>query len=138
MVGVGILMTIGVYGLVAAIVKIDDVGAYLARKQGWSKRLGLLMLGSAPPLMKFLTIAGTAAMFFVGGGILAHKWPWLHHGIEDLSKMAGTVPIVGYPIELLTTMVLEGGVGVVAGAIVLLAVTATKRMWKKPAAQPSL
>jgi predicted DNA repair protein MutK len=133
MVGVGVLMTIGVYGLVAAIVKIDDVGAYLARKEGWTKKLGIVLSGSAPPLMKFLTVAGTAAMFFVGGGILAHKWPTLHHGIDHLGESAGKVPVIGYPLELLTTMFLEGCVGVVAGAIVLLAVTAIKWTRKKPA-----
>ena len=71
LVGVGILMTIGVYGLVAVIVKLDDFGMYLQKKPGKAaQRLGNFILLSAPYLMKFLSVAGTVAMFLVGGGIL--------------------------------------------------------------------
>ena len=77
--GVAVLLTIGVYGLVAAIVKIDDVGLYLHRTGGAVARaLGKLLLLTAPRLMQLLTVLGTLAMFLVGGGILAHGLPGMH------------------------------------------------------------
>ncbi|HPU53005.1 MAG TPA: DUF808 domain-containing protein, partial [Burkholderiaceae bacterium] len=88
---VAAIMTVGVYGVVAGIVKIDDLGLHLSRTEGaggWAaarRRLGQGLLRTAPWLMKGLTIAGTAAMFLVGGGILSHGLPWLHHATERLS-----------------------------------------------------
>ena len=67
--GIAIIMTIGVYGLVAGIVKLDDAGLYLSRRAGRvSRAVGAAILKVAPYLMKGLSIAGTAAMFLVGGG----------------------------------------------------------------------
>jgi hypothetical protein len=77
-------MTVGVYGLVAAIIKIDDLGLLLARRRGASRSIGLLLLRTAPALMRLLSIAGTVAMFLVGGGIVAHGLPWIHHFVEGL------------------------------------------------------
>jgi len=83
--GIALIMTIGVYGLVAAIVKLDDVGLYLCQKPGlglWTKiqhKAGRVFLHSAPYLMKSLAVVGTAAMFMVGGGILMHGIPAAHH-----------------------------------------------------------
>ncbi|MFN4117120.1 MAG: DUF808 domain-containing protein [Inhella sp.] len=77
---IAIAMTIGVYGLVAAIVKLDDAGLYLSR--GPAPALGRALLALAPRLMKLLAVVGTAAMFLVGGGILVHSWPWLHHLVQ--------------------------------------------------------
>jgi predicted DNA repair protein MutK len=83
---IGTLMTVGVYGLVAAIVKMDDLGLYLIKGSSLvSKKIGRGLLVFAPQLMKFLGIAGTIAMFLVGGGIITHAWPAVHHWQESLS-----------------------------------------------------
>lgn len=87
--GISVLMTIGVYGFVGIIVKLDDAGFYFARKpQAIFKSLGRGLLAFAPKLMRFLGIAGTIAMFLVGGGILAHGVPVLHHLEESLGSFA--------------------------------------------------
>ena len=78
LVGVAVLMTVGVYGLVAGIVKLDDAGLYLSRQSGaFARGLGAAIVRAAPWLMKFLSVAGTAAMFLVGGGIIVHGIPEL-------------------------------------------------------------
>lgn len=80
---IAVLMTVGVYGLVAGIVKLDDAGLYLnARASGALRSAGRFLLWLAPKLMRFLSVAGTAAMFLVGGGILTHNVPLLHHAVE--------------------------------------------------------
>ena len=95
LVGIALLMTVGVYGLVAGIVKLDDAGLHLSRAAGaqaWAgfkRALGRGILRAAPWLMKALSVAGTAAMFLVGGGILVHGVPWLHHGIEAAAAGRG-------------------------------------------------
>ncbi len=110
--GVALIMTVGVYGLVAGIVKIDDAGLHLSRQSGsGTQALGRGLLRAAPILMKVLSVAGTAAMFLVGGGILVHGLPFLHHLLE------------GLPLGF----VWDGLVGVVAGALVLAGVTAVQR-----------
>jgi len=129
LVGVAVLMTVGVYGLVAAIVKLDDLGAYLVKTPGLSNQIGRFILASAPYLMKFLSIAGTAAMFFVGGGIVVHQVEFLHHAIEPLSHFVAKTPIVGSMLETLTKMILEGGVGIICGSIVLAIVLGCKSVW---------
>ncbi|MFY7876175.1 MAG: DUF808 domain-containing protein [Pirellula sp.] len=127
--GVGVLMTVGVYGLVAAIVKIDDLGEYLVKKSGAAKQMGRFLLGAAPYLMKFLSIAGTAAMFFVGGGILVHKSETLHHWIEHAQHVAAEVPVIGGVLETVTKMALDGAVGIAAGSVVLAVVMMIKKLW---------
>jgi predicted DNA repair protein MutK len=120
--GIAVLMTVGVYGLVAGIVKLDDAGLYLSRQSGDLQRsLGSNILKAAPWLMKGLSVAGTAAMFLVGGGILTHGVPWLHHHIEDITQGAG--PVLGAVVPSLANMI----VGVAAGAVVLGVVTAVKQ-----------
>lgn len=90
LVGVALLMTLGVYGVVAAIVKLDDLGMHLLKKRNGALRsLGKGLLLTAPRLMKALTVIGTAAMFLVGGGIIAHGIPPLHHLIEYFAESAG-------------------------------------------------
>lgn len=84
---ISLIMTIGVYGFVACIVKLDDLGFILREKKRPIKQIGLFLIGSAPILMKFLAIAGTIAMFLVGGGIIAHGIPPLHHYIEHLPSL---------------------------------------------------
>ena len=111
--GIGLLMTVGVYGLVAGIVKLDDVGAWLLTKQtAAAKAVGRVLLLAAPKLMKLLTIVGTAAMFMVGGSILVHGLPPVHHFIEHAASGAGALGwLVSLPLEMT--------VGVVAGALAL-------------------
>ncbi len=126
--GIAILMTVGVYGFVAGIVKIDDLGLHLSRRPGrGAQAAGDWILRAAPWLMKTLSVAGTAAMFLVGGGILVHGIPPLHHAIERLAQSAGgAAPVV--------SMLLDGLVGVVAGAAVLAVVTLGQRMLGRKAA----
>jgi predicted DNA repair protein MutK len=129
LVGIAVVMTIGVYGLVAGIVKLDDLGLYLSRRASrLAQGLGHGILKAAPYLMKGLSVAGTAAMFLVGGGILVHGVPALHHGIEDLAHAAATWPGVGSVAGVLTPLVADALLGVVAGALVLAGVTAARKM----------
>ena len=133
LVGIAVLMTVGVYGLVAAIVKLDDVGLHLSRRAGdglaaLGRSLGRGILKAAPWLMRGLSIAGTAAMFLVGGGILVHGWPWLHHAVEGAMHAMADTPGVGAVLGGLTEMLLNAVVGIIAGAIVLGAVLLVKRM----------
>jgi predicted DNA repair protein MutK len=121
LVGIALLMTVGVYGLVAGIVKLDDFGLYLSRKAGSAAAIGRGILRAAPWLMKSLSVAGTAAMFLVGGGILVHGIPPLHHFIEHLAAGAG-------PLAGLVTFVLDGLVGVIAGALVLAGVMLGRKL----------
>jgi predicted DNA repair protein MutK len=115
--GIALLMTVGVYGLVAGIVKLDDAGLYLSRREGAaSRRLGRMLLGLAPGLMKTLSVAGTAAMFLVGGGILAHGVPPLHHGVVDITHAAAAIPAIGGVLQTLLPTLLNALIGVVAGA----------------------
>lgn len=111
--GIGLLMTLGVYGLVAGIVKLDDVGAWLLTKQtAAAKAVGRVLLLAAPKLMKLLTIVGTAAMFMVGGSILVHGLPPVHHFIEHAASGAGALGwLVSLPLEM--------AVGVIAGGLAL-------------------
>jgi predicted DNA repair protein MutK len=121
--GVAVLMTIGVYGLVAGIVKIDDLGLWLSRRPGAGARAaGRALVRCAPWLMKGLSVAGTAAMFLVGGGILAHGVPALHHAILDLAPRVG--PWLDGPAEAL----LNAAVGVATGAVVFGAVNTLRRV----------
>ncbi|TWO69397.1 DUF808 domain-containing protein [Caenimonas sedimenti] len=122
LVGIAVLMTVGVYGLVAGIVKLDDFGLYLSRKaSAGAQAVGRGILVAAPWLMKFLSVAGTAAMFLVGGSILAHGIPPLHHAMEAAAHAAGAM---GW----LVTMLLDALVGIVAGGLVLAVVTLFQRL----------
>ncbi|MFO1155149.1 MAG: DUF808 domain-containing protein [Rhodospirillales bacterium] len=132
--GVAVIMTIGVYGAVAAIVKLDDGGLYLSQRPGgglfarMQRGLGFGILSAAPWLMKGLSVAGTAAMFLVGGGILVHGIPFVHHWIEDLAHRLATLPGAGSILESLAPLLLTGLAGIVAGAIVLAVVSGAKRL----------
>jgi uncharacterized protein len=109
---IAIIMTVGVYGLVAAIVKMDDVGLYMMLRKGKSvakqiiRKVGQFLLNATPYLMRTLTVLGTAAMFLVGGSIIGHGIPALHHLTEPLGK-----------ISILLPMLVDGVVGIIVGAI---------------------
>ncbi len=121
--GIAMIMTVGVYGLVAGIVKLDDAGLYLSRKDGAAAAFGGAILLAAPWLMKTLTVVGTAAMFLVGGGILVHGVPPLHHAIEAAVLTVTAWPGVGALLGMLTPLLLDGLTGLIAGAFVLAVVT---------------
>jgi len=122
--GIAIVMTIGVYGLVAGIVKLDDLGLWLTQKPGQVARsIGGGILRTAPYMMKSLSVIGTAAMFMVGGGILTHGVPVVHHWVETVSQSVGGV-------AWLMPTLLNAGVGIVAGAAVLVVVSVVGRLWR--------
>lgn len=123
--GIAILMTVGVYGLVAGIVKLDDAGLHLSRSASSAlQALGRGILRVAPWLMKALSVAGTAAMFLVGGGILSHGLPFLHHASEAVTAA------VGPGLAWLAPTLFDAVVGLVAGALALLAVKAVSALRK--------
>jgi len=121
--GIALVMTVGVYGLVAGIVKLDDAGLWLSQRPGSAQQaLGRGLLAFAPWLMKALSVVGTLAMFLVGGGILTHGLPWLHHAIVGL--VAGVGPVLATLLPLLA----DALVGVAAGCLVLGGVLAVQRL----------
>jgi predicted DNA repair protein MutK len=134
LISISALMTVGVYGLVAAIVKLDDVGMRLSRSTGdaafarTQRAIGAAILAGAPWLIKGLAVAGTAAMFLVGGGIIVHGIPPLHHAFEQLADTAVEVPAIGETLRLLTVVAFDGAAGILAGALVLGVVTAVRRL----------
>jgi uncharacterized protein len=127
LVGIALLMTVGVYGLVAGIVKLDDAGLALSQRPGGhvgakaQRSLGIGLLKTAPWLMKGLSVAGTAAMFLVGGGILVHGLPLLHHAVEVWAAASG-------PLAWLVPTAVDAVLGVLAGAVVLGLVTVWQRL----------
>jgi uncharacterized protein len=131
--GISVLMTVGVYGAVAGIVKLDDLGLFLSRSAGtntWAqlkRSAGAAVLHAAPYLMRGLTIAGTVAMFLVGGGILTHGWPWLHHALENLAQQAAQMPQFGAALSWLTPLLGDAFSGLLAGAGAWLVMSAAKR-----------
>ncbi len=129
LVAIALIMTVGVYGLVGGIVKLDDLGLRLTREGAGkaSVLLGRGILAFAPKLMKFLSIAGTAAMFLVGGGILVHGVPALHHMAEAAHAL---------PPGWLWENLFNAATGVVAGAAVVAAVMLVRRLRGKPAVAP--
>jgi uncharacterized protein len=131
LVGIAVVMTIGVYGLVAGIVKLDDAGLYLSQKKSQLQRaVGRLLLKTAPYLMKTLSVVGTAAMFMVGGGILTHGIGPLHHAIEAGATALGGVPGIGGVLGAVAGTLLNALAGVVAGGVVLALVTLGQRVWR--------
>lgn len=132
--GIAVLMTVGVYGLVGLIVKLDDIGLHLLQKpDGGAVRraLGQGLLATAPRLMHLLALVGTIAMFMVGGGILVHGWPFAHHLIEGIAGASASQPTVGSLLAAVTPTLLSALVGVAAGMVLVLAMTLVSRL--KPA-----
>jgi predicted DNA repair protein MutK len=126
------IMTVGVYGLVAGIVKLDDAGLYLMGRRGTGARESVLraagraIVAAAPWMMKSLSVAGTAAMFLVGGGILTHGIPVLHRWVEGLAHGAQASGFDAL-LEAVTPMLIDAVTGIVAGAITLLVVNLAQR-----------
>jgi predicted DNA repair protein MutK len=135
---IGLLMTVGVYGLVAAIVKLDDVGFHLQQTPGAGlggrvlRALGESMLAAAPRLMKALAIVGTAAMFLVGGGILVHGIPGAHEIVHVLTHLVAATPAIGPVLEAATPLLIDATVGVIAGAVLVGVVALVSRL-RRPA-----
>jgi len=122
--GIAIVMTVGVYGLVAGIVKLDDLGLWLTQKPGqFAKKTGSVILSAAPYMMKTLSVVGTAAMFLVDGGILTHGVPVVHHWIEGVGAAAGSAWFA-------VPMLLNGVAGIIAGAVVLAVVSVVGKLWR--------
>ena len=119
---VAIAMTVFVYGLVAGIVKLDDLGLALSCRTGAARSIGLGILAAAPWLMKALSVAGTAAMFLVGGGIVVHGVPAVQRWVQGVAASVG--PAIGWLVEAL----LNAGVGALVGAVVLLVWTGVKKL----------
>ncbi len=128
--GIALLMTVGVYGLVAGIVKLDDFGLYLSQRAGAAvQRLGHGILWLAPWLMKLLSVVGTAAMFMVGGGILTHGIPGAHELIHHWVEAITAVPAVGGALAVLAPTLIDALFGVLVGALVVLLVTVAGKAW---------
>jgi predicted DNA repair protein MutK len=136
LIAVALAMTAGVYGVVAGIVKLDDVGLYLSRKRGGLARgLGAGIVRVAPLLMRALSVVGTAAMFLVGGGILLHGTHVLQPWVDGVARHASTVPGVGGVLGWAVPVIANGLAGVLAGALVLVVVTAVQRVAKRISAR---
>lgn len=130
LVGISLIVTVGVYGLVAGIVKLDDLGLYMVRKPDagdFTKTVGRGILKAAPMLMKGLSVLGTIAMFMVGGGILVHGLPFLHHFIEHLNSGLNGI------IMMLLPVLLEALIGVAAGGVVFMVIGLGKKLFAKEA-----
>jgi len=137
LVGIALLMTVGVYGLVGGIVKLDDAGLYLSRREGGAmiariqRHIGMGLLEAAPLIMKGVSIVGTAAMFMVGGGILVHGISVMDAWIDALAESAVMRPGGGRMLRFAVSALLDVVVGIVAGALVLAAVAGVKRVWPR-------
>ncbi|MBU6162701.1 MAG: DUF808 family protein [Myxococcales bacterium] len=123
LIGISLIMTVGVYGLVAGIVRLDDIGLWLLRQPGTAKqKLGRTILAAAPVLMKTLSVLGTAAMFLVGGGIVAHGVHAIEDVIHNIAHAAGPIGDAVLPT------VLHGVVGILVGAVIVALVTAFQKL----------
>jgi len=137
LVGIALLMTVGVYGLVGGIVKLDDAGLYLSRREGGGmiariqRHIGMGLLEAAPLIMKGVAIVGTAAMFMVGGGILVHGISVMDAWIDALTESAVMRAGDGRMLLFAVSALLDATVGVVAGALLLAAVAGVKRVWPR-------
>jgi predicted DNA repair protein MutK len=134
---IGVIMTIGVYGLVAGIVKLDDLGLYLMLKKGKSfynqlqRKIGEKLLAATPYLMRTLSIVGTAAMFMVGGSIIGHGAPFLHHFTEYVVQFCKILPAVGSILATISPILIDAIIGLIVGAICVALYEIAKRALQK-------
>ena len=134
---VAVAVTIGVYGLVAGIVKLDDLGLLLhKRDSSTSQRIGSGILWLAPWLMKTLSVVGTAAMFLVGGGILTHGFHAISHWIEDTAEHTLELPWIGSVLGGLMPTLMSAAFGILAGGLIFAVVTVGGRLFSKQTAGP--
>lgn len=128
---IAFIMTIGVYGLVAIIVKLDDAGLFLAQKRAtFLQWIGRGLLAFAPFLMKALSVIGTVAMFLVGGGILTHGVHVLTELITDAAQETALIPTLGHIVSAVLPTLLHGLIGLIAGCVVVAIVSFIN--WLKP------
>jgi len=139
---IALTMTIGVYGLVAGIVKLDDGGLALLRStadnswEAMKRRLGRAILIFAPYLMKTLSVVGTAAMFLVGGGILLHGIPHALDYVHQLTSIVTNLPLAGSLLAMITPLLINAAAGIIAGAVLLAAGSLIQRIKGKMMVQP--
>ena len=128
LIAISLIMTIGVYGLVAGIVKLDDLGLYLSKKSSTLKqKIGNFLLDAAPYLMKSLSVIGTAAMFMVGGAIIVHGIVPLHHFITETAQHVAGIGFAGSALEVLLNTL----AGLVSGSLALLVWLPINKLWQK-------
>lgn len=134
---IAFIMTVGVYGLVAGIVKLDDLGLHLMLKKGQSffkqlqRKIGAKILAFAPYLMKTLSIVGTAAMFMVGGSIIGHGVPMLHHFSEHIAGIMQKLPTVGSVLAFISPIFIDAIIGLIIGAICVITFETVKKFLPK-------
>ncbi|WP_020167797.1 MULTISPECIES: DUF808 domain-containing protein [Methylotenera] len=134
---IALVMTIGVYGLVAGIVKLDDLGLHLMLKKGESffkqlqRKIGAKIVAFAPYLMRTLSIVGTAAMFMVGGSIIGHGFPALHHISENISAHLQNLPAIGGVLAAISPILIDAIIGLIVGAICVAVFEIVKKLLPK-------
>lgn len=128
---IAIVMTIGVYGIVAGIVKLDDLGFYLQKKTSiLLKKLGNSLIYSTPYLMKTLSVVGTAAMFMVGGGILTHGIIYVHEWIEEITLVAALTPVIGSIMQFILPILINLLFGIISGVLIVALFALIKKLKK--------
>ncbi len=133
------VMTVGVYGLVAGIVKLDDLGLHLMLKKGKSfyrqlqRKIGERILAFAPYLMRTLSVVGTAAMFMVGGSIIGHGVPVLHHFSESIAEVMHDLSAIGAVMAIIAPIIVDGIIGLIVGAICVAVYEIVKKLLPKKA-----
>ena len=134
---IALIMTVGVYGLVAGIVKLDDLGLHMMLKKGSGlykqtiRKIGAGILAFAPKLMRFLSVAGTAAMFLVGGTIIGHGIPAIHHLSEALVASVQNLPAIGGILKVIGSMLVDAIVGLIVGAVCVAGFMMVQKMLRK-------
>ena len=136
---IAVVMTVGVYGLVAGIVKLDDLGLHLMLKKGKSfyrqlqRKIGERILAFAPYLMRTLSVVGTAAMFMVGGSIIGHGVPALHHFSQYIAEVMHDLPAIGSVMAIVAPVIVDGIIGLIVGAICVAVYEIVKKLLPKKA-----
>lgn len=131
---IALVMTVGVYGLVAGIVKLDDLGLHLMLKKGehflrqLQRKIGAKIVAFAPYLMRTLSIVGTLAMFMVGGSIIGHGVPALHHISEHISAYWQNLPTIGNILSAISPFLTDAVTGLIVGAICVAVYEAIKKL----------
>jgi predicted DNA repair protein MutK len=134
---IALVITIGVYGLVAGIVKLDDAGLHLMTKKGTNfyrqlqRKVGEKLLAFAPILMRILSVVGTAAMFLVGGSIIGHGIPAIHHFSEHLAGLIRETPTIGGVGAVISPILIDAIVGLIVGAVCVVVFELVRKLLPK-------